>query len=285
MIARSLPMTAKAVLGCLGCLIMASSVASAQPSSQDEYPPAQVLVASTAAIPMMPALPLVRSVAISAPWAKHPVRMFAMAGVAIVATLTAAGGYHVIVGDEDFLMDVDLDATLMGQGEKPQFRGKPPTDPLMFPPFFNPLEQELLPQKQEAKRPQNLAEKVNVLEEEVLKAQNQKEIMDRIFALSLALYAHKNGITVEEIPKEERMRLESEQNTELVLKHLEELSDVSIDGLLSRIHRLEASLLEVQKSAPADGTLFVWQGKAFKRSHLNRLWQAIGAGVLFVMFF
>ena len=205
-----------------------------------------------------------------------------------MATLTAAGGYHVIVGDEDFLADVDLDATLMGQGqgEKLQFRGKPPTEPLMFPPLFRDSKQELLPQTQEAKRPQNLVEKAHLLEEEVLKAQSQKEILDRIFALSLALYAHKNGVTVEEIPKEERMRLESEQNTELVLKHLEELSDASLDGLISRVHRLEASLSEAQKSqAPADRTLFVWQGKSVKQSHLNRLWQAIGAGVLFVMFF
>ena len=273
----------------------------------DRPPAAELLIAST----LIPTMPVPWSVMSSTSRTyplffsklnqlvfQHPVsRTLIIGGVAIVASLTATKAYEVSIsaaeGSNDHL-DLDkslLPAALSGDKPSPRPNMPPPHNELMIPiPRFSqdyaindPPTTSSLVHLTSSKAPKSLLEQQQILEQKVITNQKQQQIIDRIHQLNLQLYAQKRGITVDKIPQDERLRLESEQNFKHITEHVNEFSDENMERLMTRIDELESAMTTLnttRNSSKSERTII---GK-LKQKHLNLVWQAIGAGVLFVLF-
>lgn len=267
-----------------------------------ENPP---LIASTATL----ALPTAWPVKIHLGWFKkltstalqHPTSRTLIVGmVALVATVSAAGTYHVSLIEQQADDHTPHPWPSYGslipksgqeQPPNPPLSSRPPQPSPSDPKLVIPLKKTTEEQALQPTKPQNypsdvlsLEEHKEQLESQVSKAKNQQKLIDRIIQLNLELYAHKKGISVQEITPEQRMRLENEQNLRNLTQHIDELSDDNMDRITSRIDQLENALADLQTSKHQKKGEQVIVGN-LKQKHLNTIWQAIGAGILFVMFF
>ena len=289
----------------------------AQPSEHwlmnlDHPSSVELLIASTLipAMPTMPVswLPALTSVGWSHPLVgklnhlvlKHPVsRTLIIGGVAIVAALTATRAYVVAINAaEEHYDHINLDNPLIPSsrrdGVKPRSHHNkpPPPSELMIPiPRFSqdyaiddpPSLSSLVHIPSSSSPPKSLLEQQQILEQKVISNQKQQKIIDRIHQLNLQLYAQKRGITVDKIPQDERLRLESEQNFKHITEHINEFSDENMERLMSRIDELENAMTKLKtthNNVKSERTII----GQLKQKHLNLIWQAISAGVLFVLF-
>lgn len=227
-------------------------------------------------------------------WAlKHPAsRTIVIGSLVIVGALTATGHYLVtasIQGDGNTPLNHEA-SPLVPESLRGQSQPEPPTgDPMLVPiPHFSQQDDSSLviypDQTSPASLPPrpSLLEQQRLLETKVNQVRDEQKIIDRIHQLNLELYAHKQGITVAQIPQDERLRLESEQNFKYITNHINELSADNMDRLMKRIDELEGALATLNNAGrplPANARMID------KIKHqLNIVLQGLAVGLLFVMF-
>lgn len=225
-------------------------------------------------------------------WAlNHPTsRSIIVGSLVIVAAITATGHYLVtasIQGKDGAPLNHDS-SPLVPESIKHQPQPGPPAgDPMMVPiPHFSHQDDSSLviypSQSSPESLPTSLLEQQRLLETKMSQVRDEQKIIDRIHQLNLELYAHKQGITVAQIPQDVRLRLESEQNFKYITNHVNELSEDNMDRLMKRIDELEGALATLNNSGqplPANARMI----DKFKHQ-LNIVLQGLAVGLLFVMF-